>query len=392
MKINLIRPHFSMNPFKRYASPLACLLAATLLAACASGQDPRRVPTPLTQIKSVLEVKQAWKSSVGKAGRYLFQPIVVGGAVYAAGANGSVAKIDAATGKDMWRTKLHADLSAGVGSDGTLTAVAGLNGTVFVIGADGKLLWQASAGGEIITPPLVGNGLVLVRTIDGRITGFNAATGETNWIFRNRAVPLNLRTIGGMTFAGNVGALAGFPGGSLAAISLKSGDAFWQSPVSYPSGVTEVERVNDVSGAPTLVGSQTCAVTFQGRIGCFDVNSGKALWEQPFSSYGGLAQDDRTVVSADDWSVVSAYDASNGQRLWQNDKLHSRDLGGPIILGRAVAIGDYAGFVHFLSRDTGEFVARMKTDGSAITAAPVAAGDILVVQTHDGDLYAFRPQ
>ncbi len=50
------------------------------------------------------------------------------------------------------------------------------------------------------------------------------------------------------------------------------------------------------------------------------------------------------------------------------------------------------GFVHFLSRDDGSFVARMKTDGSPITAAPVLAGDTLVVQTQGGELYGFRPR
>jgi outer membrane protein assembly factor BamB len=395
-----------MNPFKalkslkparnsrrnHYARPLACLLAVTLLAACAATKDIRRVPTPLTAIKPVLSVQQAWKASVGKAGRYLFQPIAVGNVVYAAGANGSVAKIDATTGKDVWHTKLPSDLSAGVGSDGNLTAVGGLNGTVFVMGPDGKLLWKASAGGEIVTPPLVGNGYVLVRTIDGQITAFAAQTGEQKWVFHNRTVPLNLRTDSGMTFAGNSAVLAGFPGGSLAAISLATGDAYWQTPVSYPSGVTEVERVNDVAGAPTLVGSQTCAVTFQGRIGCFDANSGKAVWTQQFSSYGGVSQDDQAVASADDWSVVSLYDAASGKRLWQNDKLKSRDIGGPLIIGQAVVVGDYQGFVHFLSRETGDFVARMKTDGSAINSPPVLAGDTLVVQTAKGNLYAFRPQ
>jgi outer membrane protein assembly factor BamB len=55
-------------------------------------------------------------------------------------------------------------------------------------------------------------------------------------------------------------------------------------------------------------------------------------------------------------------------------------------------LGDYQGYVHFLSRDDGTLVARVKTDGSAITAAPVLAGDTLVVQTHDGDLYGYRPR
>ena len=381
-----------MNLLKRYAVPVACAMTVLTMAACSSTKDERREPTPLTEFKPVLDVQQAWKTSVGKAGRYLFSPVAVGNAVYAAGANGSVAKIDAQTGKDIWRVKLHDDLSAGVGSDGTLTAVGGLKGDVYVLGADGKQLWTAKAPGEIISPPLVGNGLVVVRTVDGQIVAFNAQTGEQKWNYRNRAVPLNLRVSSGMTFAGDAAVLAGFPGGAFAAINLQTGDNYWQTPVSYPKGVTEVERINDVTGPPTLLGSETCAVTFQGQIGCFDANSGRAVWEKAFSSTSGLAQDDRAVVAADDWSVVSAFDVSNGATLWKNDKLKNRELSVPFILGHAAVLGDYQGYVHFLSRDDGTLVARLKTDGSPITAAPVLAGETLVVLTHDGDLYGYRPR
>ncbi|PRX27611.1 Beta-barrel assembly machine subunit BamB [Paraburkholderia sp. BL18I3N2] len=381
-----------MNLLKRYAVPVACAMTVLTMAACSSTKDERRVPTPLTEFKPVLDVQQAWKASVGKAGRYLFSPVAVGNAVYAAGANGSVAKIDAQTGQDVWRVKLHDDLSAGVGSDGTLTAVGGLKGDVYVLGADGKQLWTAKAPGEIISPPLVGNGLVVVRTVDGQITAFNAQTGEQKWNYRNRAVPLNLRVSSGMTFAGDAAVLAGFPGGAFAAINVQTGDNYWQTPVSYPKGVTEVERINDVTGPPTLVGSETCAVTFQGQIGCFDANSGRAVWEKAFSSTSGLAQDERAVVAADDWSVVSAFDTNSGALLWKNDKLKNRDLSVPFILGHAAVLGDYQGYVHFLSRDDGTLVARVKTDGSPITAAPVLAGETLVVLTHDGDLYGYRPR
>ena len=380
-----------MTLLKRYAVPLACAMTA-LLAACSSTKDERREPTPLVEFKPVLTVNQTWKASVGKAGRYLFSPVAVGDAVYAAGANGSVAKIDGQTGKDIWRTKVDSDLSAGVGSDGTLTAVGALKGGVYVLGPDGKLLWKGTAPGEIISPPLVGNGLVVVRTIDGQIVAFNAQTGEQKWVYRNRAMPLNLRVSAGMTFAGDAAVLAGFPGGSFAAINLKTGDTYWEAPVSYPRGVTEVERINDVTGAPTLVGAQTCAVTFQGQIGCFDANSGRAVWQSNFSSTSGLAQDEIAVVAGDDWSVVHAFDGTTGRPLWSNEQLKNRDVSVPFLLGHAAVVGDYQGFVHFLSRDNGTFVARMSTDGSPITAAPVLAGDTLVVQTHDGDLYGFRPR
>lgn len=381
-----------MNLLKRYAVPVACAAAVLTLAACSSSKDARRVPTPLTEIKPVLDVQQIWKASVGKGGRYLFSPVAVGDAVYVAGENGSVEKIDAKTGEQVWRTKLDSDLSAGVGSDGNLTAVGALKGGVFVLGPDGKLLWKATVQGEVFSPPLVGNGLVIVRTIDGQVIAFAAQTGEQKWNYRNRAVPLNLRVSAGMTFAGDAAVLAGFPGGGLVALNLQTGEPFWQTPVSFPKGVTEVERINDVSVPPTLVGAQACAVTFQGQIGCFDANSGRPLWEKPFSSRSGLAQDDAVVAGGDDWSVVTAYDAASGNMLWRNDRLKSRDVGVPYLLGRALVMGDYQGYVHFLSREDGAFIARMKTDGSPITAAPVLAGNTLVVQTKDGGLYGFRPR
>ncbi|AGK48416.1 MULTISPECIES: outer membrane protein assembly factor BamB [Burkholderia] len=381
-----------MNLLKRYAAPVACAAAVLVLAACSSTKDARRVPTPLTEFKPVLDVQQVWKASVGKGGRYSFSPVAVGDAVYVAGANGSVEKIDAKTGQEVWRAKIGSDLSAGVGSDGNLTAVGALKGGVFVLGPDGKQLWKSTVQGEIFSPPLVGNGLVIVRTIDGQVIAFAAQTGEQKWTYRNRAVPLNLRVSAGMTFAGDAAVLAGFPGGGLVALNLQTGEPFWQTPVSFPKGVTEVERINDVTGAPTLVGAETCAVTFQGQLGCFDANSGRPLWEKAFSSRSGVAQDDTAVAGGDDWSVVSAYDVATGKELWRNDKLKSRDVGVPYLLGRAVVLGDYKGFVHFLSRDDGTFVARMKTDGSAIAAAPVLAGNTLVVLTQDGGVYGFRPR
>ncbi|MDR5771726.1 MULTISPECIES: outer membrane protein assembly factor BamB [unclassified Caballeronia] len=379
-----------MTFLKRYAVPFACAMTA-LLAACSSTKDERRVPTPLVEFKPVLNVSQAWKASVGKAGRYLFAPVAVGDAIFAAGENGSVVKIDAKTGQDVWRIKLKDDLSAGVGSDGNLTAVGGLKGSVYVLGPDGKQLWTAVAPGELISPPLVGNDLVIVRTIDGKVVAFNAQTGEQKWVFQLRAVPLNLRVAAGMTFAGNQAVLAGFPGGTFAAINLQTGDAFWQTPVSYPKGVTEVERINDVTGAPGLVGAQSCAVTFQGRIGCFNANSGRPDWEKSFSSDSGLAQDSDLVAAGDDWSVVNAFRTSDGSQLWKTDKLKNRQVSVPYILGRAVVVGDFEGYVHFLSADNGELVGRAKTDGSAITAPPVLAGNTLVVLTHDGGIYGFRP-
>jgi hypothetical protein len=57
-----------------------------------------------------------------------------------------------------------------------------------------------------------------------------------------------------------------------------------------------------------------------------------------------------------------------------------------------VVIGDFSGFIHLLSREDGSLLNRLPTDGSAIAAAPVLAGNTLIAVTHNGGVYGFKPE
>lgn len=335
-------------------------------------------------------MRQAWKASVGKSGPYSLQPSVSGSTVYASSNGGKVLALDGATGRTLWEAKTDIDLTTGPGSDGTVTAVAGEKGAVFAFDASGKQIWKKQVNGEVLSAPLVGNGLVVVRTTDTRVLGLDAQTGERRWIYQRSQTPLNLRASMGMAFAGD-GIVMGFPGGKLGVLAPGNGVLRWESTVSYPKGVSEIERLNDVTGQPMVNGRQVCATTFQGRIACLELANGQPQWGKDFSSPTGPAQDDTSLYAGDERSVVHAFDRQNGTERWKNDQLLYRRLGTPLAVGRSVVAGDYEGYVHFLSREDGQFVARLKTDGSEITAAPVVAGPSLVVQTRDGNLYGFVP-
>jgi outer membrane protein assembly factor BamB len=69
-----------------------------------------------------------------------------------------------------------------------------------------------------------------------------------------------------------------------------------------------------------------------------------------------------------------------------------RRLSRPIALGSRVAMADFQGVVHLLNAENGAFVARAKTDGSAVRAEPQRFGDGFVVQTSDGGVFALRPR
>jgi hypothetical protein len=72
--------------------------------------------------------------------------------------------------------------------------------------------------------------------------------------------------------------------------------------------------------------------------------------------------------------------------------LKFRGVTAPVVAGRSVIVGDNAGIVHLLSRENGSPLNRLVTDGSAIAAVPVLAGDTLVAVTRNGGIFGFRPE
>ena len=377
----------------RAARVAALALAATaVLGGCSLfSSKNKHEPAKLKDVQQVLAVRQVWSVSVGKSGRYVMQPAVAGNNVYVSAAGGTVTALDGATGRTVWQGKADVDLTSGPGSDGTLTAVAGEKGAVIAFDEKGAQKWKVAVNGEVLTAPLVGQGLVIVRTTDGRVMGLDPSNGERKWIYQRSPSALNLRSSLPMIFSGD-NIILGFAGGKLGALSASNGALRWEAAVSYPRGVSEIERLNDVTGAPSVNGSQVCAASFQGRVACFDTSTGAPRWGRDFSSPTGVTQEDDGLFAADEKSVVYGFNAQNGADLWKHDALLWRDLGTPLAFGRAVIVGDSEGWLHFLSRDDGKFVARVKTDSSAIGAAPVVVGQTLVVQTRGGGVYGYLPK
>ncbi|MFC0253578.1 outer membrane protein assembly factor BamB [Massilia consociata] len=344
-------------------------------------------PAPLVELKGSMAVRTAWKLDIGKAGSYQFSPALTGNTVVVAANSGDIARVEASSGKLLWRVKAGTELSAGVGTDGNLIVVGGTKGTLLAFDMDGKKLWNAQLSSEILSSPVVGQGIVVARSLDNRIVGFDARTGEKKWTVQRIAPPLTLRTAPGMVVAGNDVIIAQ-PAGRLSSLVLATGAPRWDVEVGVARGATELERVTDIGGAPVLFEDDVCAVSYQGRVGCFELATGSARWTRDLSSEVGVAVDQRFVFASDDKGALYAFNRDTGSNAWKNDKLAFRRLSTPLSYGRAVAVGDYQGIVHFLSREDGSFLARAATDGSPIVGSPLVAGSNLIFQTQNGTVAA----
>ena len=90
--------------------------------ACFGGGSEKPKPAELPPNAALIAVRPAWTARVGEVNLPL-SINVNGDTVTVASSDGTVAAIDAATGRDLWRASVGRPLAAGVGSDGKLVAV-----------------------------------------------------------------------------------------------------------------------------------------------------------------------------------------------------------------------------------------------------------------------------
>lgn len=269
--------------------------------------------------------------------------------------------------------------------------VAGtIDGDVIAIdAATGAQKWTAKVPNEIIAAPTVGQGSVLVRSNDGRVTAFDAGTGERRWFWNHDLPTLSVRgndapVLGpGFVFVGN-------DDGSVAALSLVDGRPLWSQAVGQPDGRSELDRMADVDGMPVLDGSTIFATSYKKQTMSIDGPSGRPIWSQEHGGPGRIGVGADRVVVTDPAGIVWALDKNGGSALWQQAGLARRGLSGAAVQGEFAVVGDADGYLHWLRLDNGDFAARTRVARDALRAAPVVVDGVLVVETVDGKLSAWR--
>ena len=361
------------------------------LAAC-SGSSRVRKPAELVAVSNQFDLQPVWSTSIGSSESFNFHPIVAGDAVYVASHRGNLARIDLASGNKTWEVSVPERLSVGPGSDGRTTVAVTTKGMVYAYDDAGKLIWNVSVGSEVLSEPVVAGGVVIVRALDNRFVGLDAQTGAKKWTYQRQQSALSLRVGYGMLAISNEVIVTGFAGGRFGMIAIANGGLVWETPVSFPKGFSEIERLNDVTAKPSMEGDILCAVSYQGRIGCGQARTGNLLWFKDYSSYTGTSQSTDMVFSANDKSYVTAFATKDGTQIWENTQLTYRDLGESLAVGRVLLIGDAQGYIHAFSQANGEMLARIRHDSSPISAAPIAVGGLILVQSQGGKIAAYSPK
>jgi outer membrane protein assembly factor BamB len=240
--------------------------------------------------------------------------------------------------------------------------------------------------------PVVASGIAIIRTTDGSVIALNEKTGTKVWSYEHNVPALTVRGTGTPLIIEDT-LIEGYDNGKLMALRLEDGKYVWESSVTIPKGRSEVERLVDIDVDPIESRGVIYTASYNGGSAAVSILDGDVLWRnEAVSSHTGLSQDDQYLYISNSNGHVLQLDKRTGSSLWEQKDLHGRRLTSPVAYQGNVVVGDFDGYVHWLSTTDGRQLARVQVAGDAIDAKPIVVGDTVYIYAKDGTLAALKAQ
>lgn len=374
------------------------VFCAVMLSACGDSDDSLP-PAELTDFEASHELKLNWDNAEleGVGQQYVhLEALLLDKKMVVASRDGLIISIDLQTGETLDRLDIDTVISGGVGGNQDIAIISTRNGEVIAFDPGTMTLrWRQSVTSEVLAKPVLSGNQVIVKSSDGKMLALDASSGEINWSYQQKIPALTLR--GSSTPVITRDRLfTGLENGRLVALSSQNGDVLWDVALALPQGRSEISRLVDIDGNAELYGQTLYVSSFQGRIAAIDVGRGQVLWARPFSSNTGVSVDSKAVYSTDEQGHIWAFDRFSGATLWKQGKLEARHSTLPIPYGEFLLVGDYAGYIHMMSRFDGHFIARFDTasltdleeESTGILVSPKVAGDHIFISSRNGNVYS----
>jgi outer membrane protein assembly factor BamB len=394
---------------RQFVLPLS--LSLLLLSGCSSWleDDNSDPPAELIDITQSLEIERLWKTNVITGLQIFDQEVTLGVAeekrdgllklrpalsdeqIFVAKPEGEVTGYNIDSGNKLWQVKTGAELGAGPGIGHGLVVLGSQNGEVIALDqSTGDERWRQQLSSEVLATPAISETHIVVHTIDGKVYALDASTGKEAWVYQVSVPLLTLRGSGSPVIAGPL-VIVGLSGGKLAGLLLSDGTPQWEVTITIPTGRSELDRIVDVDADPVVVDGIVYAASFQGEVAAIALTSGNVLWRSKVSSYAGLSVDQTKVYLSDEKGHLWGIDRRTGGVLWKQEKLQGRKLSAPVLIDdRYLLVGDFEGYLHWLSIEDGHLMARENLDSTAISMQPAVVNDIAYVFDLDGRLAAFQ--
>tara|TARA_R110002126_G_scaffold16527_12_gene65995 strand:+ start:1677 stop:2813 length:1137 start_codon:yes stop_codon:yes gene_type:complete len=369
------------------------------LNACSSKEE-----LVLPDVQNSISPEKVWQSQVGNGVAHYesgLKPLIREDKVYAASRDGIVLAKNLSNGRTLWSFDLRregetsllarfsrdtARIAGGIAYSADKLFLGTEEGEVFALNAvSGELLWRVPVKGEVLASPAAGEGLVVVATTAGNIIALDPDSGEQRWIFENEQPPLTIRGVSEPVIEAG-GVIYGSSAGRVGVLIAERGYQAWEEPIASAQGSTDLSRLVDVDAKPIVVAGTLYTIAFNGELVAMELRSGRQLWKRDYASFRNMTVAGNILYLVDSTGGIYAVDRRNGSEVWGQQGLQRHFLTGPTVYKDYLVVGDNKGNLHWLNRESGDFVARQSFDGSGFYREAVANDDYILVTSRNGEL------
>lgn len=249
--------------------------------------------------------------------------------------------------------------------------------------ATGAPIWQYATGEELMTRPVVEDGLVLAMSVSDALFAVDQETGTWKWQYR-RDPPVRFTVRGAarpLVVDGRV--FAGFADGFAVALEARDGSVVWAKPLTTGAEFLDLDAdpVADDWG-------RVCFASYSGGIACLDAGLGTTVWTQRRPGVTSLALDrGANRLYAGGTGFVSCFAVDSGQARWNLELGRDRFVSGLALDFGWLMVSTGPGPLLFLDPRSGRF--RKAFDpGHGVSAAPQSLpGGEAVILSNRGVLY-----
>lgn len=329
-------------------------------------------------------------------------PVVAQGVVFAVDSRGFVTAHDASHISTVkWKSKSLVEndepdvLGGGIATDnGKVFVTTGYGKVAALDAASGKELWKTSVGIPLKNAPKVQGDKVYALSADNQLFVLDAAKGTQLWNHRGMTENVGFATAVAPSVKDNV-VLAPYSSGEIRALDTNSGQELWGDTLILSRHTTATGGFSGISGAPVIAGDTVYTGDSGGFFAAITLLSGRRLWEQDIATLNPAWIAGEYLYLLSSTQELTCVTKADGRVKWTQQLPRYEDevkrkgayvWRGPVMADGKLLIAGQHGKMLSVSPKDGTTLATTSIPDN-ITDAPVIAGGKLYFITQDARLH-----
>jgi outer membrane protein assembly factor BamB len=280
---------------------------------------------------------------------------------------------------------------------GVLYVTTGFGDVFALNAANGRQIWKTALGVPIVNAPVAFGGRVFVSSQDNHFVALAESDGRKLWDHQAISESAGILESTSAAVSGDF-VIAPYSSGELYALNVENGRAAWSDTLTASGTLTALSELDDIAGRPVIDRDMVFAISHAGIMVAININTGERVWSR---DVGGI----QTPWAAGDFVYVTTTDGQllclsrkDGKVKWLHELQRWEDpdnksglivWAGPVLVSDRLVLVSSVGTAVSISPYTGELLGRTEIPSGAYIS-PIVANGTLYLLTNDAQLVALR--